>query len=220
MLQLLEVIPSLASANQACLKDEISRLRKDLVKGFHLDIEDGNFIPNITFGLKMIKDLRSITDLPFSVHLMTYNPERYLPELNKIGVTSVAVHLEVCKYPKEIINLAKNMEFKIGVALNPKTSAYELDYIMNDLDFVLIMTSEPDNKGQHFIYQMLQKVSFLSNKKSKAQDIWVDGGITKEILYEVWKAGANVAVMGRAIFNSEDSKAELERIVNMVKHFN
>ncbi|NPV43835.1 MAG: ribulose-phosphate 3-epimerase [Firmicutes bacterium] len=216
---MLEIVPSLASANQSCLKDEIEKLGKDTVKEIHLDIEDGNFIPNITFGFKTVKDLRAVTELPFSIHLMVNAPEKYLPKIRSFDVASVAVHLEACKYPKEIINLVKDLNMEIGMALNPKTPLDELEYILDDLDFILIMTAEPDCRGQEFILHTLKKVSELSLLKKGHQKIWVDGGINETHLYDIWKSGADKVVMGRAIFNAENPKLKLEKLRDMIKNF-
>lgn len=216
---MLEIVPSLASANQACLKDEIERLGEGTVKNLHLDIEDGNFIPNITFGIKTLRDLRKVTDLPFSVHLMANNPEKYLPELKEIGKCSVSFHIEACQYPRDIINLAKDLNLEVGLALNPKTPLNGIEYLIEDLNFFLIMTSEPDRRGQTFISQTLQKVSELSKMKTKQQKIWVDGGITENLLYDVWKAGADVVVMGRAIFGDENPKEKIEKMKRVIENF-
>jgi ribulose-phosphate 3-epimerase len=216
---LLEIVPSLASANQSCLKEEIEKLGEDVVKSIHLDIEDGNFIPNITFGLKTVRDLRKVTQIPFSIHLMVNNPDRYIAEIKKIGINSVAVHIEACKYPLEIINLARDCNIKIGFALNPKTTLDELRYILDKLDFILIMTSEPDYRGQNFIYQTLDKVKELNKIKDRHFEIWVDGGIKEELLYDIYKSGADVTVMGRSIFNSEKPREQLVRLKNLIANF-
>lgn len=216
---MLEIVPSLASANQACLKEEIEKLGERSVKSLHLDIEDGNFISNITFGIKTLKDLKAVTKIPFSVHLMVNFPERYLADIKEVGAESVAVHLEACKYPREVINLVKRLNMEIGIALNPKTPIYGLEYILQDLDFVLIMTSEPDCGGQQFIFHTLKKVHELSRKKQHGYRIWVDGGIREEHLYDVWKSGADVAVMGRTIFGAQNPENKLKEIKALVKKF-
>lgn len=215
---MLEIVPSIASANQSCLSSEVERLGKN-INNLHIDIEDGNFIPNITFGLRTVKDLRGIIDKPFSLHLMVNNPENYISEISEIGVDSITVHIEACKYPRKIINMVKDLNIKIGMALNPKTSIKELEYIINDLDLILIMTSEPDNRKQLFIPDMLKKVAFLSELKREEQDIWVDGGIEEKHLNGVWKSGADKVVMGRAVFNDDDPSYKLGELKNLIHSF-
>lgn len=215
---LLEIVPSIASANQSCLRSEVKRLGEN-INNIHIDIEDGNFIPNITFGLRMVKDLREITDKPFSLHLMVNNPENYIFELSEIGVDSITVHLEACKYPRRIINMVKDLNIKIGMALNPKTSTKELEYIINDLDLILIMTSEPDNRKQLFIPDMLKKIAFLSELKREEQEIWVDGGVEEKHLNGIWKSGADKVVMGRAVFNYDNPSYKLSELKNLIYSF-
>lgn len=215
----MEIVPSIASANQAYLFDEIHKLDHKSVKSLHMDIEDGNFIPNITFGIKTLSDLRKVTNLPFSVHLMVNNPKRYLCELKKINVKSVAIHIESCDYPKEVINLSKSLGMEVGMAINPRTPIYELEYLLKELDYVLIMTAEPDGKGQEFIHETQAKVSLLSKKISKHQRIWVDGGISEELLYKVYKSGAHIAVLGRAIFGKGNPEDNIERIRRTISEF-
>jgi len=213
----MKIIPSLASADQVCLKEMVERLEKLGLKELHLDIEDGNFVPNITFGLKTIKDLRKITDMLFHIHLMTNNPEKYFYELKSIGVTSVAVHIEAVEYPKWIINFGKSLGFKIGVALNPKTLPDVVEYIIDDVDFILIMTSEPDYTGQKFIFPIFKKISILSQMKKEWQEIWVDGGITLEILPKILEKKVDVIVLGRALFEDEKLEDHFGTIKNILE---
>jgi len=216
---LLDIVPSIASANQSSLKDEIRKLGEDMVKNIHLDIEDGNFIPNITFGLKTVRDLRNITNLPFSIHLMVNKPIEYIEELKKAGANSVAGHIEACDYPGELINLAKDCGIEIGFALNPKTTLNEIRYMLDELDFILIMTAEPDCRGQRFIYRTLDKVRELNSIKDRHFKIWVDGGIKEEHLHDILISGADAAVMGRSIFDSEDPKGRIKKFKNIIADY-
>ncbi|MGE5483598.1 MAG: ribulose-phosphate 3-epimerase [Ignavibacteriales bacterium] len=214
----IEIVPSLASANQACLGGEIKRLG-DSAKIIHLDVEDGNFTPNITFGLKTIRDLRQVTELPFSIHLMVTNPEDYLPEISEIPSASVAVHVEACRYPGRIVNMAKHLGTPIGMALNPKTQVQEIEYLLGQLDFVLVMTSEEDYESQRFLPGMLGKVRVLSAAGLKGRRLWVDGGIKREHLYDIWESGAGAVVMGRAVFGADNPAEEIRQIENIVNAF-
>jgi len=215
----MEILPSIAAANQSCLKEEIEKLGEDLIRSFHIDIEDGNFVPNITFGLKTLKDLRGITNTPFSIHLMVTNPEMYIKELSKIGTDDIAVHIEVCSYPLGIINLIRDYSPKVGLAINPKTSINDLKYYLDKIDFVLIMTSEPDSKDQNFIYQCLEKVKELNNIKDRNFKIEVDGGIKEEHLRNIWKSGADVIIVGRTIFSSKNPRQQLIKLKNLLLNF-
>jgi ribulose-phosphate 3-epimerase len=212
----MEILPSIAAANQSCLKEEIIKLGEDTIRSLHIDIEDGNFVPNITFGLKTLKDLRGFTKIPFSVHLLVTNPEVYVEELIKLGTDEIAVHIEVCSYPRMIINLIRDEGLKVGLAINPKTPVNSVKYYVDEIDSILIMTSEPDGKDQNFIYQCLEKVKELNNIKDRNFKIEVDGGIKEEYLKSIWEAGADIIVMGRAIFNSRNSREQLIKLKKLI----
>jgi ribulose-phosphate 3-epimerase len=212
----MEILPSIAAADQSCLKEEIIKLGEDIVRSLHIDIEDGNFVPNITFGLKTLKDLRKLTKMPFSVHLLVTNPEVYVEELSELGTDEIAVHIEACSYPRKVINLIRNKGVKVGLAINPKTPINTLKCYVGEIDSILIMTSEPDGKDQNFIYQCLEKVKELNNIKSRNFKIEVDGGIKEEHLKSIWEAGADIIVMGRAIFNSRNSREQLIKLKKLI----
>jgi len=209
---MLKIIPSIASSNQAFLGQTIKQLEDSKIDNIHIDIEDGNFTPNITFGIRTIKDLRKITNIPFSIHLMVNNPELYITDIAKIGVDSITVQVESCKYPRRIMNIIKDLGIKVGFALNPETNIDLLKYLIEDIDIILVMTSEPDGKGQLFIPEILKKVVLLSEIKEQDQEIWVDGGIDIEQLCYVSKAKANNLVIGRAIFKNKMIKYNIKKI--------
>jgi ribulose-phosphate 3-epimerase len=212
----MEIFPSIAAANQSCLKEEVIKLGEDIIRVLHVDIEDGNFVPNITFGLKTLKDLREFTKIPFSVHLLVTNPEVYVEELNKLGVDEIIVHIEACSYPRRMINLIRDKGIKVGLAVNPKTPVSSVKYYLAEIDSILIVTSEPDGKDQNFIYQCLEKVRELSSIEERSFKIEVDGGIKGEYLKSIWKAGADIVVMGRAIFNSQNPRGELIKLKDSI----
>jgi len=214
----MEILPSIAAANQSCLKEEIAKLGENLVRSLHVDIEDGNFVPNVTFGVKTLRDLRGITKIPFSVHLMVTNPKMYIKELSKIGTDEIAVHIEVCSYPREIIKLIRDNGPKVGLAINPKSSLRDLRYYLDDIDSVLIMTSEPDGRDQKFFCQCLEKVRELSNLKDRNFKIEVDGGIGEKHLRSIWEAGADVAIIGRTIFGSKNPRRRLIRFRKLLSN--
>lgn len=209
---MLTISPSIASANQMNLERTVKELEKMKISNLHIDIEDGNFIPNITFGLRTVKNLREITNLPFSVHLMTYNPQNYINDLAKIGVDSITVNIEACDYPREILNMIKDLNIKAGFALNPKTSIEQIYYMLHDIDIVLVMTAEPDCRNQIFICEMLDKVKKLSYINKGRFEIWVDGGVSSSKFNDIYKAGANTVVLGREVFKD----GRIEENINLI----
>ncbi|MHB1395067.1 MAG: ribulose-phosphate 3-epimerase [Clostridia bacterium] len=197
-----EVIPSLASANQACIKDEIARLGR--MKRLHLDIEDGNFVPNITFGMNTIRNVSAFCNMELDAHLMVTNPNAYIHALAECGVKSIAVHWETLNYPMQVINSVKDLNMKIGLAVNPRTNHNEINLFIDSVDYILVMTSEPDGKGQQFLPPMLNKISSFKKLLPPHALLWVDGGINGNVLGDVIKAGADVVILGRAIFSAPD----------------
>jgi ribulose-phosphate 3-epimerase len=192
-----EIIPFIASCNLLSVKDEILRLKN--VKRLHIDIEDGNFVPNITFGIKMIEGIRSFCNKDLYVHLMVTNPKMYIESLFKYNIKNIAVHYECLDYPLEVINYIKKNGVNAGLALNFKTMSLQIKPFIETIDYVLIMTSEPDCSGQKFQNSMLEKIQNIKNLIGE-KEIWVDGGIGQKELPLVLKAGAQKIIMGRAFF--------------------
>ena len=191
-----EIIPSIASGNMLMLGQTIEEL-----KGFnrlHLDIEDGNFVPNITFGIKTIQAISSVATQLLDVHILAYHPERYIDQLSECGVSNVAVHFETLKYPMEVLHQIHCMGMKAGLALNIATPVELIEPFVEKLDYILIMTSEPDGEGQIFCPSVLKKIK--KAKKFVGKEIWVDGGIGEKELNLVEEAGADKIIMGRGIF--------------------
>lgn len=214
-----EIVPSLASANQTILKEELMKVSSRFSPCIHLDIEDGNFVPNITFGLKTIKQLRQISNQNFNIHLMVNNPERYINELIGLKDISIALHIESIDYPSRYINYIKDHGIKVGIALNPVTPIMGIEYLLKELDFILVMTAEPDGRGEVFIPEIHEKIKKLCNVKKKNQQIWVDGDVRKENLLKLWKSGADVFVMGREIFGSQNPSEKVEEIYSYISTF-
>lgn len=193
----MKIIPSIASANQCNIANEIKRIG-DRYENLHIDIEDGNFISNITFGIKTIKQIREITDKEFSVHLMVNNPEKYIEELSYLKCSHIFIHVEGIVYLRELINKIKSKGIKVGIALNPISNISNYSYILDEVDSVLFMTSEPDNNNQLFNEKVLDKIDFkfLDNKI----ELWADGGIKEEHLSVLQEKRIEYVVMGREIF--------------------
>lgn len=198
----MKIIPSVASANPLCYEKQIKALGS--VENLHFDIEDGNFVPNITFGIKTIKSILQKTDVCADVHLMVSNPYSYIDPLAKCGVRKIAVHYEAVDYPKDILNLIHSKGMMAGMALNFKTSAEDVRIFSDSLDYVLVMTAEPDGGQQTFSSMILDKISALRESLPTEIGIWADGDIRPDTLSVLKEAGVDTVVMGRAIWRSKD----------------
>lgn len=196
------IIPSIASADQFNISQAIKSLGK--WNYLHLDIEDGNFVDNISFGLKMVKSIAMKTDMQLDAHLMVTNPMLYIEPLSKIGLKSIAVHWESLNYPSREINAIRNLGMKIGIALNPRTQPSELINYFPMINYILVMTSEPDGVGEVFMESMLEKIRFLKEHIPPHVKIMVDGGIGDHELKLVTEAGADIVIMGRRIFTADN----------------
>ena len=194
------IAPSLLAADFSILKEEITNIENAGAEYLHLDVMDGNFVPNISFGPVVIKSLRAHSNLIFDVHLMIENPDKYVADFVDAGADIICVHVESTKHLNRTIQLIKSYKKKVGVALNPSTTLDSIKYDLNNIDMVLIMTVNPGFGGQKFIPQMLQKIKEL-RKIAPNIDIQVDGGINDEISKLVIEAGANVLVAGSYVFN-------------------
>jgi ribulose-phosphate 3-epimerase len=211
------IIPSLASANPLAFDQEIRRLG-----GFpelHLDIEDGNFIPNITFGLKTVEAIRkAYPDITLNVHLMTTNPDSYLAPLAALGITRLAMHIEALPYPLASVNLARRLGLLPGLALNFATPVGNASRFVREIDFLLIMTSEPDDQGSNFHPVSIARIREARELLPSGKAVWVDGGIGENELRSVHDAGADTVIMGRAIFRHRDPAGFLAAMNRMRHH--
>ena len=197
---MVKLIPSIASANPLFLATEINRL--NLAGKYHVDIEDGNFIPNITFGIKTVNAIASYTKADLDVHLMVKNPEDYIEDLILCGIKSIAFHIETVKYPALLLNKIKKLGGRAGLAMNLRVSVSELSAYKELIDYVLIMTSEPDYQQQIFNPNALQRIN--TARRMLGKPIMVDGGIGANELDQVTRAGVEFVVMGRALWDAAD----------------
>ena len=199
----LKIAPSLLAANFADIGQVIRMVDAAGVDMLHLDVMDGRFVPNITWGPKIISDMRPLSRLPFDTHLMIVEPERYVGDFIKAGSDIVTVHWEATIHANRLINQIKELGARAGLAINPATSLSELDEILPYLDVLLIMSVNPGFAGQAFIPSSTTKISAarrLIDERDYAIELEVDGGISLDNVTEVWRAGVDSVVMGAGIF--------------------
>ena len=201
------VAPSLLSANFLHLEKDIEMLNRSEADWIHLDIMDGVFVPNISFGFPVLNLLKERTDKPLDVHLMIVHPEKFIDEIAAAGTEYMNVHYEACIHLHRVVNTIKNRGMKAGVTLNPHTPVLLLEEIIGDLDMVLLMSVNPGFGGQKFIEHSVQKVGVLKElilRKNARTLIEVDGGANLETGKRLVEAGADVLVAGNFIFSSDD----------------
>ena len=205
---MLKIAPSILASDFSKLGEEVKKVERAGADIIHIDVMDGHFVPNITIGPNVVRCLRKATGLPFDVHLMIENPDSYIDDFIDAGTDIISVHAECCYHLNRNIQKIKQRGVKAAVALNPATSLSAVDWILGDVDMVLIMTVNPGFGGQKYISPMTEKVRELRKlveNKGLGIDIEVDGGIDLSNIYKVTEAGANVIVAGSTIFNAPDT---------------
>ncbi len=202
-----KISPSILSANFANLGEEVRTISKAGADYIHIDVMDGSFVPNITIGSDVVKSIRNYSDLPFDVHLMVQNPDIHLENFASAGADIITVHSEATIHLHRTIQKIKSLGKKAGVSIIPSTNENVLNYILEDIDLILVMTVNPGFGGQKFISSQLKKIENISNKIAKLNkkiDLEVDGGINQENAKRVINCGANVLVAGSFIFNNQN----------------
>jgi len=202
---MIKISPSILSADFSRLGEHIKQLDAYGADMIHIDVMDGMFVPNISFGIPVIKSVRNLTKLPFDVHLMIEEPARYVEDFARAGADIITVHYETDRHIDRTINYIKSFGVKAGVALNPATPVNLIKHLISNLDMVLIMTVNPGFGGQKYIKycsDKIKEVRALSDKYNKDIMIQVDGGIDASNIGEVVNSGANVIVAGSAVFKN------------------
>ena len=204
---MVKLAPSILSADFSKLYEDVKKVEEAGVEYLHIDIMDGHFVPNISFGPMVMKSLKGKTDLVKDVHLMIENPDQFIPEFVDAGADIIVVHQEACPHLHRTIQNIKSHGVKAGVSLNPATPISTLEEVLPELDMVLIMSVNPGFGGQSFIESQVKKISDLRKMcAEKGVNPWieVDGGVTPANAYKVIEAGANALVAGSAVFGAKD----------------
>lgn len=211
-----KIAPSILSADFSDIQNDLSDIKIANADLVHLDVMDGYFVPNITFGPKFIKDIRRHSDMIFDTHLMVINPERYIKNFAESGSDYITIHVEACNNPAETLALIKSYGCKAGIAINPETDISEVLPYLDIVDLILVMTVHPGFGGQKFIYDCLDKVKTLKEVRgSRDYLISVDGGVNDETAPEIIESGVDILVTGSAFFNSINKKEYINYLHNI-----
>jgi len=208
------IAPSILSADFARLGDEIKAVEEAGADLIHADVMDGHFVPNITFGPMVVEAVKRVTPLPIDVHLMIENPDNYIPAFAEAGAAWISVQIETSVHLNRSIQLIRKCGAKPGVVLNPSTSIQTLEWVIEDVDYVLIMSVNPGFGGQAFIKNSLDKIKALRQmiqSKNLNIPIQVDGGVNEETITDIAAAGADIFVAGSAIFGSSDYQKTINK---------
>lgn len=215
-----KLAPSILDADFTCLERELRILKSGGADLIHLDIMDGNFVPNISFGPRIVKSIKSKTSLPLEVHLMVEKPENHIKSFIDAGGDIIIIHYETSKHLDRLIQTINEANVKSGIALNPATPLSVIEYLINKIDILLLMSVNPGFGGQKFIPEMISKIEkarkIIDNQK-KSVSLAVDGGINLDNISKVIEAGVDIIVVGQIIFKSANPEETTRKIKNLLK---
>jgi ribulose-phosphate 3-epimerase len=213
------IAPSILSADFSKLGDEIKSVEAAGADWIHVDVMDGHFVPNITIGPLVVEAVKRVTSLPVDVHLMIENPDRYIKDFAKAGADLISVQVEACVHLNRTIQMIKEFDRRAGVVLNPSTPLSSLEWIIEEVDYIMIMSVNPGFGGQKFISNSLDRVRALRKMirdRGLATLIEIDGGVNEKTIKNISDAGVNVFVAGSAIFKSPDYKKTIDRFRELI----
>ena len=213
------IAPSILSADFSKLGDEIKSVEEAGADWIHVDVMDGHFVPNITIGPLVVEAARHVTSLPIDVHLMIENPDRYIKDFAKAGADLISVQVEACVHLNRTIQMIKESGLRAGAVLNPSTPLSSIEWIIEEVDFIMIMSVNPGFGGQNFIPNSLDKVGALRKMirdRGLAALIEIDGGVNEKTIKNISDAGVDVFVAGSAIFKSPDYKKTIDKFRELI----